>query len=235
MAFKKQGGLASQVTLHLLSAIKAGTYKPGDRLPPESELAEQLGVSRTILREAIAGLKRDGILESRQGKGLTVGALRDRQAFRLSDVADVISAEQAQYLYEMRAILESGAAALAAKRAVEVDLAAIRRHYDSMADAVERNESGDEAHEAFNAAIALASRNMFLVEFLGFLHARLRSLSKELRLSTMMDAQRAALVLHEHQAILDAILSGDPQQAREASLTHLRNAARRANLEIFAP
>lgn len=235
MAFKKSEGLANQISKHIAAEIRSGAYKPGDKLPPEIELADQLGVSRTILREALASLKQDGLIESRQGRGIIVCEPGDRNAFRFSDVVDNISAGDANYLYEMRAILEAEAAGLAARRLTPEDSACIRKYRDEMAEAVRLRLSGDSAHENFNEAIAQASKNIFLVEFLSFLHARLRSLSKELRLSTMMNPNRAALVLGEHDAIFNAILSGDPARAREATLTHLRNAAKRAGLEIYAP
>ena len=116
MEFKKNLGLAQRVSRHLVTEIRSGLYKPGDKLPPEADLAIQLGISRTILREALASLKQDGILESRQGRGMTVCAPGDRQAFRFSDIVETMSPTEANYLYEMRAILEAEAAALAAKR-----------------------------------------------------------------------------------------------------------------------
>jgi len=235
MEFLKTEGLSQRVSKHLINEIRSGRYKPGDRLPPESQLAAQLGVSRTILREALASLKQDGLLETRQGRGLVVCAPDERSAFRFSDVADTISSSEVNYLYEMRAILESDAAALAAKRLTAEEATLIRLHYKEMEDAVKAKESGDLAHEAFNEAIAKASKNIFLEEFLSFLHARLRKISKELRLSTMMDPDRAAKVIHEHKAIADTILSGDPEASRAATLQHLRNAASRAGISIFAP
>jgi DNA-binding FadR family transcriptional regulator len=192
-------------------------------------------VSRTILREALASLKQDGILETRQGRGMIICAPGDRRAFRFSDVVEIMSSSEANYLYEMRAILESEAAALAAKRLNAEDERQIRLHYEEMEEAVKAKESGDLAHEAFNEAIAKASKNIFLEDFLSFLHARLRKLSKELRLSTMMDPDRAAHVIDEHKAIADAILSGSSEAARAATLRHLCNAADRAGLSIFAP
>ncbi len=235
MEFLRTEGLSQRVSKHLSNEIRSGRYKPGDRLPPESQLASQMGVSRTILREALASLKQDGLLETRQGRGLVVCAPGERSAFRFSDVVDTMSASEVNYLYEMRAILESDAAALAAKRLTPEDKSQIRRHYEEMVEAVDAKESGDLAHEAFNEAIAKASKNIFLEEFLSFLHARLRKISKELRLSTMMDPDRAARVIHEHKDIADAILSGNPEAARTATLQHLRNAADRAGISIFAP
>ncbi len=235
MEFKRAEGLSQRVSKHLAAEIRSGRYKPGDRLPPETELATQLGVSRTILREALASLKQDGILETRQGRGMIICAPGNRSAFRFSDVVETMSPSEANYLYEMRAILEADAAALAAKRLTPEDADKIRQYCAEMEEAVRLNESGDLAHEAFNEAIAKASKNMFLEEFLAFLHARLRKLSKELRLSTMMNPDRAAHVLVEHKAIADAILAENPEEARASSLRHLRNAADRAGLSIFAP
>ncbi|MDP2791384.1 MAG: GntR family transcriptional regulator [Rectinemataceae bacterium] len=235
MEFKKTEGLSQRVSKHLANEIRSGRYKPGDRLPPEAELAAQMGVSRTILREALASLKQDGMVETRQGRGIIICAPGDRSAFRFSDVVENMSASEANYLYEMRAILEADAAALAARRLSIEEAHQIRLHFTEMAEAVRLKESGDIAHEAFNEAIAKASKNMFLQEFLTFLHARLRKLSKELRLSTMMDPNRAAHVIEEHKAIADAILSRNSEEARAATLQHLRNAADRAGLSIFAP
>jgi GntR family transcriptional repressor for pyruvate dehydrogenase complex len=235
MTFTKREGLAQQISKLLAGEIVSGVYKPGDKLPTEIELANQLGVSRTILREALASLKQDGLIESRQGRGIIVKEPEERKAFRFSDVVDEISPKEANYLYEMRAILEAEAAGLAAKRLTSEDAEMIKQYRDEMAEAVRLHLSGDCAHENFNAAIAQASKNIFLIEFLSFLHARLRSLAKELRLSTMMDPERAVLVMKEHDTIFEAIMSGDSAKAREATLTHLRNAALRAGLEIYAP
>ncbi len=231
----KSERLSQQVSKLLLSELRSGAYKAGDRLPSELALAERFGVSRTALREALASLKQDGILESRQGRGIVIRELAEREAFRFSDVTDRMSSTEANQLYEMRAILESEAAALAAKRLKPKDSELISRAFDAMAEAVGRHEPGDEAHSRFNDAITKASGNPFLVEFLDFLHGRLRSLARELRIETMMDPERAVIVLSEHEAICAAILAHDVLGARMATLTHLRSAAKRAGLEIFAP
>ncbi len=232
---KKAKPLSQQVTGILLAEIQAGVFQPGDRLPPETELARKYGVSRTIIREALASLKNDDILESRQGRGITIKDPQGRLAFRFSDVFETISQPEVNYLYEMRAILEAEAAGLAALRHTEADRLAIERGYGEMAVAVKEHKPGEEAHFMYNESISVASHNPVLIEFLGFLQAKLRLLAKELRLGTMMSPERATLVLGEHRKIVDAILSRDPTKAREAVLEHLRNAAKRANLQIYAP
>ena len=232
---KQQERLSQQVSRLLLGEIRSGAFQPGDRLPTEIDLAKKYGISRTVIREALASLKYDGILESRQGRGIIVKAPGERQAFRFSDVFESISRAEANHLYEMRAILEAEASGLAALRHTQSDRKAIKSAFSEMAKAVESNLPGEEAHLLYNEAIARASHNPVLCDFLGFLYGRLRALSRELRLKTRMDPARAALVLDEHKAVLDGILSKNPENARTASLTHLRNAAIRAGLEIYAP
>lgn len=232
---QKAEGLSHQVSRLIAAEIRSGALKPGDRVPSEISLAAQYGVSRTVLREAVASLKHDGVLESRPGRGMVVKEPGDRHAFRFTDVVEHLSAAEANHLYEMRAILEAEAAGLAARRLTAKDAKKIRQHLEEMAVAVRAKLPGDEAHTKFNEAIAFASKNPFLIEFLSFLHGKLRSLARELRLNTMLDPDRAVLVLGEHQEIVRGILARDPALAREATLAHLRKAAERAGLEIYAP
>ncbi len=232
---RQQERLSQQVSRLLLAEIRSGAFQPGDRLPTETDLAKRFGISRTVIREALASLKDDGILESKQGRGILVKDPGERRAFRFSDVFESISHAEANHLYEMRAILEAEAAGLAAFRHTQDDIDMIQEAFGEMAEAVEAKRSGEEAHLRYNEAIAQASHNPVLSDFLCFLYGRLRSLARELRLNTMMDPARASLVLSEHRAILEGILSQDPAKARIATLTHLRNAARRADLEIYAP
>lgn len=230
---KKPESLAQQVSQRLLASIQAGEFSPGDKLPSENELAKEYGVSRTIVREALAALKNDDILEARQGKGIMVKDPEGRKAFRLSDVFVSISQAEVHHLYEMRAILEAEAAGLAALRQTEEDRVGIARGLEALALAVKEKTSGEDAHDLYNEAIAKASHNPMLIGFLSFLQAKLRSLSKELRLNTMMSPERAKLVLREHEKIVEAILSEKPDNARAAVLEHLRNAAVRAGMTIY--
>ncbi|MDR1708644.1 MAG: FadR family transcriptional regulator [Candidatus Accumulibacter sp.] len=231
---RKSEPLAQQVSRIILAGIQTGAFAPGDKLPSEAELARKYGISRTIVREALASLKNDNILESKQGKGITVKDPNGRQAFRFSDVFATISQAEVNHLYEMRAILESEAAGLAAIRMTDEDRKSIERGLEELALAVREGKSGEEGHNLYNEAIAKASHNPMLIEFLGFLQAKLRNLSKELRLNTMMSPERARMVLQEHKNIADAIFSGDPAAARKAVLDHLTNAAGRAGLSIYA-
>ncbi len=225
--------LTQQVTQRLLELIKRGNHVPGDKLPSENVLAKNLGVSRTIVREALAGLKNDDVVEAKQGKGIIIKDPQGRTAFRVSDVFDTLSKTEANHLYEMRAALESEAACLAATRLTPEHAIHIQEALQGLKDAVTQNQLGEKAHDLFNESIANASANPALVEFLMFLRTKLHKLSKELRLNTMMSAERAAVVFREHETIVSAILAKDPHSAKKAVLQHLQNAAKRAGLQIY--
>ncbi len=227
--------LSSQISKMILSEIQSGQLLPGDRLPAETVLAQKYGVSRTILREAIASLKNDDILESKQGRGIIVKNPSQRQAFRFSDVFETISVDEINHFYEMRALLESEAAGLAAVRHTKEDMASIKGSLLEMEEAVRTSSSGEDAHFKYNEAIAKASHNPVLIEFLAFLQNKLHSLAAELRIKTMMSPERAEIVLSEHRNVVESIFSGDPQKAKQAVITHLKNAAQRAGMDIYMP
>ena len=133
----------------------------------------------------------------------------------------------------MRALLESQAAALAALRHSDEEMREIYASLNEMEQAVEKRMPGTEAHDRYNTAIAAASHNPVLIGFLSFLRSRLHDLAAQLRIRTMESMDRARLVLEEHRRVVKAIDGGDPAAAQEATLTHLKNAAKRADLEIY--
>ncbi len=225
--------LSQQIGDFLKREIRSGAFNPGDRLPPETELAKKYGVSRTVIREALATLKNDGLIASQQGRGIIVLESVSRQTFRVSDVFESISRSEVNHVYEVRAILESEAAALAAQRGEEEDVARIVSAFEAMERAVLRHEHGSEAHLAFNQAIAEASGNPALSSLLSFLYGQLKTFAKKIRLDTLQDPCRTDTVRSEHRGVVDAIRSGDPEAARKAARTHLKNASERVGLRIW--
>lgn len=225
--------LSVRVSKAIQAEIQSGELKVGERLLPEVELAEKYGVSRTALREAIVTLKNEGIIGSKPGRGMIVLDPKQRQAFRFSDVFATISLNEVNYFYEMRAALESEAAMLAALRRTDDDLAAIRNAFSGLEKAVETNGLGAAEHEEYNTAIAKASHNPILIEFLSFIKVKLHDLANNLRIKTMLSPERASIVLEEHRAIVHAIEKGDPEESRLAVLTHLKNASERSNIKIL--
>ncbi|RWR10853.1 GntR family transcriptional regulator [Paenirhodobacter populi] len=187
----------------ILEAIDAGVYRPGDRLV-ESELAERFGVSRTPVREALQRLETQSML-ARDGRSLIVASLDHNQLAEL---------------YVVRAELEALAAALAAKHAAPEEVRVLEdmvaRDWEQMTDAFELARS----NKLFHRQIHLASHNRYLVQQLDLVH---RSMALLASTSLAADGRRDA-ALREHQAIVEAIRTGDEAGAAAALRAHISNA-----------
>lgn len=197
----------------MLDAIEQGTYKPGTRLV-EAELAEQLGVSRTPVREALQRLETQGML-TRDGRSLFVASLDHNQ---LSE------------LYAVRGELEGLAARLAARHATEEEVRVLRR----MVTDDQSLLGGDPralscANKRFHRQIHLASHNRFLVQQLDLVHR-----SMALMANTSFAAEgRDAEALAEHHHITEAIAARDGEAACTALKAHL-SAAFETRLRVDA-
>ena len=123
--------LPLRVATLLTREIEQGEHQPGARLPTEQQMAERFGVSRNVVREAIAQLRADGIIEARQGVGAFVLAPEQRAAIRIDREA-LKSADNMERLFELRRILEVESATLAAARRTDEHLAAIKVALDRM-------------------------------------------------------------------------------------------------------
>ncbi len=227
-------GLPQQVAEHLSAEIREGILKLGVKLPPEAELCKKYGVSRTVIREAAARLKHDGLLESRQGSGVTVAPWENRQAFRL-DWINMQDPFNINFIYEMQVLIGIESVALAAIRHTEEDLKRLHHLMEEMAEAIRKDEDGAVPHRAFHKSIAEAGYNPYLIDFQCFLQDRLWEILKEARKRTQTTPGLALKVHKEHQLIIDGIASGGPNLAREAALNHLCNAAKRAGIKIYRP
>ena len=201
--------------------IDGGTYLPGQKLPTEQELCREFGVSRTVVREAVASLRLGGRLNSRQGLGVFV---TDQDAkklnFSVNPIDDIRSAMQ---ILELRMAVELEAAALAAARRTPEAIADIASAYDRLA-ALRTSDLDEEAQADFEFHLAI-SRGTNNGHFSQFLQAVGRDISFELRMKhAQSDLGRASYVRRisrEHGAILSAITQGDPSAARKAMRRHL--------------
>ncbi len=217
-------GLGDGLARQLAEWISGGGAGPGERLPTEKQLVERFGVSRAVVREAIARLKADGFVETRQGAGAFVAARPGQGSFKLGSMAD----DDLNHVFDLRAAVEAKAAELAARRRLPEDIAAIRAAYEAMQQALQSGQAGAEADDAFHAAIAVASGNPHLGRFLDYLAGQF-SASRALTWSADAIADgRAAASQAEHAAILLAIEAGDTAAAAIAATRHVENATRRA-------
>ncbi|MBL8562849.1 MAG: FadR family transcriptional regulator [Gemmobacter sp.] len=219
--------LVLQVSEALRTQITAGRFKPGDRLPSEAQLTQDFGVSRTVVREAIAALRSDGLVEPRQGAGVFVlsPAPVEATGFTLVDPARVSSLIE---MLELRTAVEGDAAALAALRRSPAQEERILEAFDHFRQQQEAGLPSAEADFALHLCIAEAANNPRFVEFLRLIGTALiprRAVSDGPEMgSTPEYAQR---LLSEHEAIVTAIQNGDENAARHAMRTHLHNSQNR--------
>ena len=203
--------------------IVSGSWGPGDRLPKESELAAQLGLSRNSLREAVRALSQLRVLEVRQGDGTYVSSLEPGLLLEsTSFVSHLLLGDTAVELYEVRRILEAAAAALAAARIDESGKEELSRRLDAMAEA-DGVEDLVEADVAFHAVIAKAAGNAVLTSLLASLSTRTMRvrLWRGRRVDNALDVTR-----DEHRRIYEAIANGDPELARAAATAHIASGER---------
>ena len=217
----RRGNLTEAVIGALSSRIDSGAYSPGQKLPTEQQLCSEFGVSRTVVREAVASLRLGGRLYSRQGLGVFVTDQDSRKLnFAISQIDDIRSAMQ---ILELRLGVELEAVALAAVRRTPEGIADITGAYDRLASLkTDDVEVEAQADFAFHMAIARATGNQ---HFPQFLEAVGRDISFDLRLKHGQSTQgRDAYVKkisREHGAILSAIIQGNAKAARTALRQHL--------------
>ncbi|WP_179405098.1 FadR/GntR family transcriptional regulator [Burkholderia guangdongensis] len=217
--------LHRQVLNRMGEQICSGQFAPGDILPAEDVLAEQLQVSRITIRETVKSLSAKGMLQVRRRYGTVVLPRTQWQLFD-PDVmtwrarAGAIDEGLIQDLMELRLIIEPNAARLAALRATDDDRTAVRRAYRAMERAVAGDGEYVPADLAFHGAILTACHNQFVQQMQNALSAILRTsfeLSSEI-------AGGPARSLPMHEAICIAIEQGDPAAAEAAVLTLIKRA-----------
>ncbi|PPJ45713.1 FadR family transcriptional regulator [Rhizobium sp. KAs_5_22] len=222
--------LPARIAAQIGRDIAEGRILPGEKLPTEHVLAKGFGVSRSVVREAIAQLRNEGLVETRQGVGAFVTEQRARQSIRIEQ-DDLHDRESFRELFQLRLPLEIEAAGLAAVHHDQSDLDKLDETLAAMTGADKWTDQGIVADLAFHRILAAATRNEYFTLFIGFIAERI---------SLAINAARAAAVLEEivevtiaeHLAIREAVASRDPKRAREAMRRHLLGATGRLGLEL---
>ena len=219
----RRGRLRDRAADQLLEMVVSGGLEPGERLPPERELCARLGVSRTVVREALNLLEARGLISIEHGRGAVVSG-GNTDAVR--DALGVILRVRPKVLWElleMRAILEVGISGLAAERATVEDTDAMRAELERMAALIDAPEGYVDADVEFHALLARAARN-------GVLLTMLEPIVDLLRASRRVSASRrpgsALRALGEHEEILRRVEAGDAEGARREMRAHLANTVR---------
>ena len=219
--------LVETVCEALRQQIRSGRYSPGDRLPSEGRLTEEFSVSRTVIREAVANLRADKLVEARQGAGVFVLSPPATLPlpFQGIDPARVSSMIE---MLELRTAVEVEAAALAAQRRSPSQEEAIVKAYRKVHTLSERGESTSTADFELHLAIADATNNPRFAEFLKLMgpnvipRRALDTVTPGAELNAYL-----AILNREHGDIVKAIISGDEAAAREAMRSHLHGSQSR--------
>ena len=219
-----EGKLSGGIYEHIFERIVAGEFPTNARLPAETELARRFGASRPVVREALARLREDGIIVSRQGSGSYVKRRPDAAILRFVPVSSIADVQRG---FEFRAGLEGAAAALAAERWAEEDIAEIRRALKALDRCIANGELGVDADVHFHRAIAQATHNPYHIAVQATLQAHIAFGMNLTRNLSLRQAARLRLVQDEHVAIVAAIEVRDAARARAAMERHIENARRR--------
>jgi GntR family transcriptional regulator, transcriptional repressor for pyruvate dehydrogenase complex len=224
---KGAGTLVSQLSETIRRSILAGDYSAGQRLPSEAQLTETHGVSRTVVREAIAALRADGLVEPRQGAGVFVLEAAAPPIFSPHAVDRARISSMIEIL-ELRTGVEVEAAGLAALRRSPAQEEVILERHFAVRSALDASASTAEEDFALHLAIADATNNPRFKEFLEMLgsgvipRAALRTGASEAD-----PAAYIAQIDDEHSRIVTAIQNGDEEEARAAMRRHLKGSQTR--------
>ena len=207
--------LYEQVAGQISAWISDNGLTAGDRLPPERELAQRLGVSRATLSQALVALEVIGVVEVRHGDGTVVTA-GHRQSTRIVE-AIRSHADRLPEIIETRDALETKIAALAAARRTDDDLARIDDALAFMEADIEAGGRGVEGDERFHGAVTAASHSLLLARLMD----EIGDLIRETRLESLGQPGRPQDSLAGHRAIAEAIRAGDPEAAADAMHAHV--------------
>ena len=223
----KNQSLSQQTARRLYSLIAAEKkIAPGEKLPNELELAQEMGVSRATLREAIQALAVQGVLEVRRGRGTFVSErVAEIDDFGFSALDRVRG--QLRDLFELRAVFEPEMAALACRRATREELADILAQGGRVAALIRNGEDRTQADREFHAAIVRATHNEFMSRLLPII-------SQAVETAIVSGGQSGLLAEHtlrDHALLMEFFRKRDPEGARHAMAIHMRHAMDEMDLE----
>lgn len=224
---RKHRSLAHGVVEQVTAVIRDGQLKPGDKLPTESSLMSQHGVSRTVVREAISHLQAAGLVQTRHGIGTFV---LDRPQSGLGlDAENILTLRDVLAILELRIGVETETSGLAASRRSELQVNELAGALAEMQQAMAEGRSAVEADKRFHLLIAQATGNRYFVDILEQLG---NAIIPRARLNTpVLEQDKPAdfleRVSREHDDIFRAIERRDPEAARAAMRTHLSNSRER--------
>lgn len=220
-----QPRLSDHAYAAIVELIKAEDLEVGARLPSEARLAEMCGVSRAIVREALVRLGSDGITEVRRGAGSFV---KGRPSERLAAFMPLAELPATLGSYEVRFVLETEAARLAAVRRTAAQMEVLEAALDALRTALLSSAPAHVEDRELHRAIADATGNLAFQQAFDALWPDVEKVMQAgVDISRSRSADVIAVMLHEHEVIVDSIRAQDPERAALAMRWHLGEGRRR--------
>ncbi|NEU06229.1 MULTISPECIES: FadR/GntR family transcriptional regulator [Clostridium] len=214
--------------------IITGTFKKGDKLPSEREMAESLQVSRTSIREALRELEIMGLIESRQGEGNFIKNSFENTLLKPLSTIFLLKESNSDEILELRNIIERGSVVLAAERITDEELAEMELLFDESLKSDLKDTLVDIDID-FHYKIAQASKNFLILSILNAISFLIEAFIKDIRRNVITKEENINMLIQQHRAILSALKNHDPVAAEKAMLDHLQyvNTQMKKEIEII--
>ncbi|WP_183355868.1 FadR/GntR family transcriptional regulator [Geomonas silvestris] len=234
MIFKpiKPKKVSTQIAEQIRTSILAGEFNPGEKLPPERELAEMFGVSRPSVREAINTLASSGLVESYQGGGTVVRSLVESPAGMPLSKLIRIDGDRALDVIEVRQGMESWTAWYAASRALPEDIRRLEAIVAGMAANLEGLKQSEDLDAHFHMVIARATHNVVWSHMMQSIFDAMQEFQRDVWRAVYLTEEDQRLLYEHHRRIYEMILVRNPDGARMAMMEHLTFAQKRCSAYV---
>ncbi|WP_183360393.1 FadR/GntR family transcriptional regulator [Geomonas limicola] len=234
MIFKpiKPKKVSTQIAEQIRTSILAGEFNPGEKLPPERELAEMFGVSRPSVREAINSLASSGLVESYQGGGTVVRSLVETSAGIPLSKLIRIDGDRALDVIEVRQGMESWTAWYAATRALPEDIRRLKAIVEGMAANLEGLKQSEDLDAHFHMVVARATHNVVWSHMMQSIFDAMQEFQRDVWRAVYLTEEDQRLLYEHHRRIYEMILVRNPEGARTAMMEHLTFAQKRCSAYV---
>jgi GntR family transcriptional repressor for pyruvate dehydrogenase complex len=225
--------VSAQIAEQIRSSILAGEFAPGDKLPPERELAEMFGVSRPSVREALNVLASSGLVMSYQGGGTVVKSLVETSS--TNPLSELIRVQQDRALdvIEVRKGMESWTSWYAAERALPDDIHRMEEIIAGMKHNLELKQPSEDLDANLHIVIARATHNIVWLHLMQSLFDAMKEFQQTVWRAVYLTHEDHQLLYEHHNTIVQAIKAKDPQTARDAMIHHLTFAEGRSSAYVL--
>jgi GntR family transcriptional repressor for pyruvate dehydrogenase complex len=220
--------ISSQIADQIRASILSGDFSPGDKLPPERELAELFGVSRPSVREALNVLSSAGLVMSNQGGGTVVLSLVETASANPLSGLIRMQQDRALDVIEVRKCMESWTAYYAAQRALPEDIRRMGSIISGMEQNLENLQPSDDLDANFHIVIARATHNIVWLHLMQNIFDAMKEFQQTVWRAVYITSEDHHMLYKHHRAIFEAIEAGAAETAHETMMAHLTFAEQRS-------